>query len=62
MTTGTDWQVHARWQLGELTNDQYADRLLASSAEEHDLAIQILRRPSGNESAQSVDHAEAVTL
>lgn len=41
----TDWVRFARWSLGEITDDEYADALVAEGEDEDSLAIQILRRP-----------------
>jgi hypothetical protein len=42
--TPTNWVRHARWQLGEITNGEYADALVAEGESEDDITIQILRR------------------
>lgn len=43
----TDWVRHARWQLGEITNGEYADALVAEGEHEDEPLIQILRREPG---------------
>lgn len=41
--TPTDWVRHARWQLGEITNGEYADALVADGEPEDSISIVILR-------------------
>lgn len=40
----TDWQRFARWSLGEISSDEYADALVAEGASEDDPEIRMLRR------------------
>lgn len=40
----TDWQRFARWSLGQITNGEYADALVAEGEDEDSIAIQILRK------------------
>lgn len=41
----TDWVRFARWSLGEITNDEYADALVAEGEDEDSPSIKVLRRP-----------------
>lgn len=44
----TDWVRHARWQMGEITNGEYADELVAEGEREDSIIILSLRRnPEG---------------
>lgn len=43
MSGETDWVVFARWSLGELTNEQYAEHLRASGVPEDDLIFTTLQ-------------------
>lgn len=40
----TDWQVFARWSLGELSDEEYIEHLLARGESEDEPMIQTLRR------------------
>jgi hypothetical protein len=41
--TETDWQRHARWQLGELSDAEYADALIADGEPKDSPLIVALR-------------------
>lgn len=44
MGAESDWQLHADWQLGRVSDADYADALVRGGADEHDAVVQLLRR------------------
>jgi hypothetical protein len=38
------WRVHARWQLGEVSDAEYADALVAGGIAEDDPIVLVLRK------------------
>lgn len=56
----TDWQLHADWQLGKVSDSDYADALVQGGVDEDDVLVRMLRerdRPArgdeGRHSARS---------
>jgi hypothetical protein len=52
----TDWQLHARWQLGEVSDADYADALVRGGVADDDVIVRMLRerdRPARGDSGTS---------
>jgi hypothetical protein len=43
MAGETDWQLHADWQLGRVSDNAYADALGAGGVDEDDVLVEMLR-------------------
>jgi hypothetical protein len=41
--TETDWQLHADWQLGHVSDQDYADALVRGGVDEDDVIVKMLR-------------------
>jgi hypothetical protein len=60
----TDWALHALWQLGQVSDVDYADELVRGGVAEDDVIVRMLRerdRPARGDTSGGQDETSSAT-